>query len=132
MNALTKRFPHGGVKCTGVMLVPVPVAVARPFLTSSGALQVSGNLWCSLRRAEATARPGAPDSGAGHHHTKPGSPVWAGQDVVGRRPGGPLGSGAGSSYFQACRFLQCLNREGLCARPPKKSLFTFACVMEEN
>lgn len=55
-----------------------------------------------------------------------GSMWWAGGQ-------GPPGKWSpGTQDFQACRFLQCLNREGLCARLPEKSLFTFACIMGEN
>lgn len=55
------------------------------------------------------------------------------EGCCGQEARGPPGKwGLGAQYFQACRFLQCLNREGLCAGLPENSLFTFACGTEEN
>lgn len=76
---------------------------------------------------QAMPGPQALDSGPATHGclVSVGGMVWAGGQ-------GPLGSRPGAQHSPACQFLQCLNREGLCARLPEKSLFTFACVTEEN
>lgn len=99
----------------------MPVALARPFWN------LSGGLWMPRIFAARTAELGP------CHQREAGLALsqqagWCGQEAR-----GPLGSWAWEAQlFQACRFLQCLNREALCARLPEKSLFTFACVTEAN
>lgn len=72
------------------------------------------------------------DSGVCHHKEALLSSSQQ-EGRCGQEARGPPGKrGLGAQYFQACRFLQCLNREGLRAGLPEKNLFTFACGTEEN